>query len=73
MSVINNSSAIIEVKKKYSHVIMNYLQSKNLSFKMVQNDDQPKTKFEIHNITPSDAFRLGVFSQVQPSDGEFLI
>lgn len=73
MNSKENTSAIIEVKKNYSRIILNYLQSKNLTFKMFQTDDQPNTKFEIHNITPADAFRLGVFSQVQLRDGEFLI
>ncbi len=70
---MENAATIIEVKNKYSRIVTNYLQSKKLTFRVFQSEDQPKTKFEIQNITPFDAFHLGVFSQVQLSDGEFLI
>jgi len=72
METINNT--IIRFNKKYLRIITSYLQTNHYYFE-VGNDNGNKSKIqlEIKNLNPEDAFYLGVKTQGQLADGEFLI
>lgn len=61
----------IEFKKKFEHIVLNYLENKNLNFNLVETNDK-KIIININNIKLQDAFNMGANIQMQLVDGEFI-
>jgi len=64
---------VIEVKKRFENLVIGYLQQNSMNYKVVGSDNPRKTRIQIENLESTDAFRLGVQTQVQLVDGEYLI
>jgi hypothetical protein len=64
---------IIEVNTKYLNMITYYLEQNNYSYRITIPSSPDKTRIEIHELNPEDAFYLGVNTQVQLLEGEILI
>jgi hypothetical protein len=73
MESIQAKPSVIEFKKKFEHIVIHYLQSRNLAYKTVHSVNPGKTRVEITNLTSEDAFNLGAQVQLQLLDGEYLI
>lgn len=73
MEAIGSKQTVIEVKKKFENVVVNYLQTNTLSYKVVPSENPKRSRIQIDNLESTDAFRLGVQVQVQLVDGEYLI
>ncbi|HPE33955.1 MAG TPA: hypothetical protein PLI65_04075 [Bacteroidales bacterium] len=67
------NQTVIEVKRKFVPIVVNYLENKALIFRIVSSETSKTTKIQIDNLKSQDAFRLGVQVQVQLIDGEQLI
>lgn len=66
-------TTIISLNKKHLKIIINYLKNNNYRFQVKSDEKDIKSRIEIHNLKPEDAFYLGVNTQVQLLEGEFLI
>lgn len=64
---------VIEVKKKFENIVVNYLQTNTLNYKVIPSENPKKARIQVDNLETTDAFRLGVHVQVQLVDGEYLI
>lgn len=73
MDPIQAKTSVIEFKKKFEHIVIYYLQSRNLTYKTIQSVKPEKTRIEVNNLTSEDAFCLGAQVQVLLLDGEYLI
>ena len=73
MEANHQKSTVIEVKKRFENLVIGYLQQNSLDYKVVSSDNPKKTRIQIDNLESTDAFRLGVQTQVQLVDGEYLI
>lgn len=73
MEANHQKSTVIEVKKRFENLVIGYLQQNSLQYKVVGSDNPKKTRIQIDNLESTDAFRLGVQTQVQLVDGEYLI
>lgn len=67
------NQTIIEVKRKFVPIVVNYLENNEHIFRIVSSETSKTTRIQIDNLKSQDAFRLGVQVQVQLIDGEQLI
>ncbi len=73
MESIQVKPTVIEFKKKFESIVIHYLQSRSLTYEIIQSVNPKKTRIQIQNLSPEDAFNLGAQVQVQLLDGEYLI
>lgn len=67
------NQTVIEVKRKFVPIVVNYLENNALIYRIVPSGTSKTTRIQIDNLKSEDAFRLGVQVQVQLIDGEQLI
>lgn len=63
----------IRLNKRYLKIITSYLEKKQYDFSVFDPETGKRSVIQIENLTPEDAFYLGVNAQVQLADGEILI
>jgi hypothetical protein len=64
---------VIEFKKRFEDIVIHYLESRGLSYQIIQSVNPKKSRIQIRDLSPEDAFNLGAQVQVQLLDGEYLI
>ena len=63
----------IQLNTRYLKIITAYLEKNGYSFSVMVSGKNEKRLIQIEDLSPEDAFYLGVNTQVQLLDGEILI
>ncbi|MBE0639956.1 MAG: hypothetical protein IH598_15670 [Bacteroidales bacterium] len=73
MEPLQVKPTVIEVKKKFENIVVSYLQTNTLNYKVIPSENPKRIKIQVENLDSTEAFRLGAHAQVQLVDGEYLI
>ena len=71
--MISPKVSVLEVKRKYKSILINYLTQHQLRYKVLDNGSNGRVRFEVQNLGSEDAFAIGAKTQAQLLDGEYLI
>lgn len=64
---------IIKVRKRYKNFVLSYLNYHKMDHQLLESDNDGRSIIEIKNLQSREAFDLGVKTQAQLLEGEYLI